>query len=165
MRRSGRLSRTSGLVVLAALGHILFTSSCTGLSPQTGVIVAPCMEGDSDPNTKVSFAKDIRPIMNGDVPGSGGCKPCHYEHEPSHVGLDESGLYMDELEDVRNGGNNTHDNMIVPGKACDSAIVQKLHGSFHIGARMPKNGPFWTDAQIQLMQDWIAEGALGDDHE
>ena len=26
---------------------------------------------------------------------------------------------------------------------------------------MPKNGPYWTAEQIQLMVDWIAEGALG----
>ena len=28
---------------------------------------------------------------------------------------------------------------------------------------MPKGGPYWSPEQIQLMMDWIAEGAQGMD--
>ncbi len=155
--------RRTVLIGVAALAIAI--TSCSDLEPKDGVIIAACVDGDSDPTKTVSFEDDIRPIMNGAVPGTEGCKPCHYDTESSHIGIDQSGLNLTELEYVRMGGNNTHDDIIVPGKPCESAIVQKLHGSFHIGARMPKNGPFWNDAQIQLMQDWIAEGAMGDDDE
>ena len=42
--------------------------------------------------------------------------------------------------------------------------MQKLKGTYG-GARMPKGGPYWTAEQIQLMIDWIAEGAIGADDE
>jgi hypothetical protein len=65
---------------------------------------------------------------------------------------------------VRKGGRNTFDDIIVPGKPCESALVQKLKGTYG-GARMPKGGPYWTAEQLQLMIDWIAEGAIGADDE
>jgi hypothetical protein len=149
----------AALFAVASLG----SSSCADLTPRDGVIIKSCVDGDSDPAHDVDFGDDIRPIMNGAVPGTQGCKQCHYDTESSHIGIDQSGLNLTELEYIRQGGNNTHGTVVIPGKPCDSAIVQKLEGSFHIGARMPKNGPFWNDAQIQLMIDWIAEGAKGED--
>ena len=41
--------------------------------------------------------------------------------------------------------------------------MKKLQGVDPEGARMPRGGPFWSDAEIQLMIDWIAEGAPGAD--
>ena len=42
--------------------------------------------------------------------------------------------------------------------------MQKLRGTAP-NARMPKNGPYWSPEEIQLMVDWIAEGAKGGDAE
>jgi len=156
--------RFPALAILAIAAAVVL-ASCSELTPNDGTIIPPCVEGDSDPMHTVSFERDIRPLMSDLVPGTKGCKQCHYDDQPSHVGIDAVGLNLTELEYIRKGGVNTKDNILVPGKACDSAIVQKLRGSFHIGARMPRGGPFWTDAQIQLMADWIVEGAQGDDDE
>ena len=52
-------------------------------------------------------------------------------------------------------------------------VFVELNGSepyldnFHIsGLRMPKDGPpFWSGQEIQLMRNWIAQGASGEDAE
>ena len=64
---------------------------------------------------------------------------------------------------LRKGGSNTGTNVLVPGKPCSSFDVQKIRGTFATGARMPKNAPPLSRGEIQLVMDWIAEGALGND--
>jgi hypothetical protein len=51
---------------------------------------------------------------------------------------------------------------VIPGDPDNSYLVQKLEGAAGIvGLRMPRNGPpYLTDAQIALVRQWIAAGAL-----
>jgi hypothetical protein len=50
--------------------------------------------------------------------------------------------------------------IVVPGNPCRSLIVEKVREYPSFGGRMPLNGPpFLTDEEIQLISDWIAEGA------
>jgi hypothetical protein len=56
---------------------------------------------------------------------------------------------------------NSGTRIVIPGKPCDSIIVQKLGLAPPFGARMPYNGPpYLSAAELQLIRDWIAEGAL-----
>ena len=116
----------------------------------------------------VSFAKDIRPLMNRTNwdPNGHGCRACHYPGFWGDKGTDSTNLDLSTLGAIRRGGYHTATDMIVPGNPAGSAFVQKLRGQFYIGARMPKDGPpFWSEAQIQLVERWIAEGAVGADNE
>ena len=149
----------------AALVVLAVTPACTFVQPETGDRLTACVDGDSDPNVKVSFAKDIRPIINGLVPGPKPCANCHFPNSGTHEGFDQTGLDLTTLRWVRRGGSRTADDIIVPGQPCKSAIIQKLRGTYQEGGRMPKGGPYWTPAQIQLFMDWISEGAQGDDKE
>lgn len=139
--------------------------ACTVFEPEVGALVAPCSDADSNPSVDVSFKQQIRPIMNGDVPGPRACADCHYHSRGTQAGLQQTGFDLETLGSLRKGGVNTADDIVVAGKPCSSAIVQKLRGTYHIGVRMPKGGPYWSEAQIQLMIDWIAEGAKGADTE
>jgi len=115
----------------------------------------------------VSFARDIRPLMNRaiDSPVAKGCR-CHYPSSPTHIGLDLGGLDLSTLGTLREGGGSSGSRIIVPGDPDKSIIVQKLRGTYALGTRMPKNGPpFWTEAEIEIMRRWIAEGAKGKDDE
>ena len=125
-----------------------------------------CIDADSDPSKPVVFATDIRPLLNGDVDGTRGCQGCHYASAPgTHEGLLATNLDLEKLRTIRLGGRHTPPGKIlVPGKPCSSAIVQKLQGTFG-DARMPRGGPYWEPAKIQLVIDWIAEGAQGGDDE
>lgn len=51
---------------------------------------------------------------------------------------------------------------VIAGNANGSYLVQKIEGAAGIaGQRMPRNGPpFLTDAQVKMIRDWIAAGAL-----
>ena len=115
----------------------------------------------------VSFKTDIRPLMNrSNVDPTGhGCKVCHYPTFWGDKGTDSTNLDLSTLGALRKGGFHTP-NIIVPGDPANSAIVQKLRGKFTIGAKMPKDGPpYWSEAQIQLVERWILEGAQGADNE
>jgi len=149
------------MVMLLALGAAL--GACKELDPETGDLRPACDDADSDPAVAVDFARDIRPLIDGKVQGTKGCLFCHSPEGGTMEGFLATGLNLTKLQTLRKGGRNAPPELIlVPGKPCASAIVQKLQGTF-TGARMPKNGPFWDPSKIQLVRDWIAEGAQGAD--
>jgi hypothetical protein len=127
--------------------------------------------GDGDARavaSGVSFRRDIRPLMNraASDPAGKGCKNCHYSTEVNHQGIDLGGLDLATLGALREGGGSSGRRIVVPGKPEESALVQKFGGTYPYGTRMPKNGPpFWSDADVKLVTDWIAEGAKGADDE
>lgn len=149
---------TAALVGIVAASSI--TPACSSLQPEVGERLAACVDADSNPGAPVDFKTQIRPIMNGDVPGPKACASCHYETRGTKEGLLATQLNLETLLTLKAGGTGTRDDIVVPGKPCSSAIVQKLRGTYP-GARMPKGGPYWAPEQIQLMIDWIAEGAKG----
>ena len=138
------------------------------LSPGVGPPLVACTDADSDPGQSVSFHAQIRPLMDraSDDSTGHGCITCHYSTQPSHVCTDITGLDAATLGALRLGGVVSGGNIIIPGKPCESALVQKLQGDYFEGLRMPKDGPpFWSDDEIQLVKDWIFEGANGEDDE
>lgn len=139
------------------------TASCSALSPEVGDRLAACVDADSDPNTKVSFANQIRPLMKGSH-GARACGDCHIEGANTQEGFLAVHLDLSTLGKLRKGGINTRDDIVVKGSPCKSALVQKLRGTYE-GAHMPKGGPFWSPEDIQLVMDWIAEGAVGEENE
>ena len=51
-------------------------------------------------------------------------------------------------------------NLVTPGNAENSYLIHKLDGRAGIvGDRMPTNGPFLTTAQIDVIEQWINDGA------
>jgi hypothetical protein len=91
---------------------------------------------------------------------------CHYSTQPLHPCIDVIGLDLATLGALRRGGATSTSTIVIPGKPCESALVQKLQGDYFTGLQMPKDGPpFWSQQEIQLVIDWIAEGAEGGDEE
>lgn len=144
-----------------AAAIVLALSACDFVEPAVGDPLVACVDTDSDPSHDVDFATEIRPRFDGAVPNLKGCGSCHYPTGSTREGLDAVGLDLSTLGNVRNGGVNTRGTIIVAGSPCKSALVQKLRGTFG-GARMPKTGPYWGPQDIQVVMDWIAEGAKGD---
>jgi Planctomycete cytochrome C len=171
-------------LLVAAAGTV---SACSVLEPSLGPPIedagdldagvvadddggAPSTDGgDVDVAPRpVSFHDDIRPLMerSDSDPTGHGCKKCHYATEPSHIGTDLAGLDLSTLGALRKGGHTSAATIVVPGNPAASAIVQKLHGTYATGVRMPFSGPpYWSAAQIALVERWIAEGAKGGDAE
>ena len=119
--------------------------------PDASVPAATGCNTDSDPSVSVSFANDVRPLM---LRSPGGCAPCH-------LGRVTSGLDLSSYQSMRRGGINSGTRIIIPGQPCDSILPQKLSRTPPFGSRMPYNGPpYFSAAELQLVRDWIAEGAL-----
>jgi hypothetical protein len=159
--------RVAGLVLAAAVGTFAL-DACSSLSPGVGPPLIACTDVDSNPGQNVSFRLQIRPLMDrtNDDPSGHGCITCHYSTQPSHACTDITGLDVATLGALRQGGVLSGANIIIPGKPCESALVQKLQGDYFQGLQMPKDGPpFWSGEQIQLVKDWIVEGAIGEDDE
>ena len=143
---------------------IALAPACTVIEPEVGERLTACVDADSNPAVKVVFKDQIRPLMNGTIPGPKPCKNCHYYSGGSMEGFNATGFDLETLASLKKGGRRTFGDIVIPGQPCKSAIVQKLKGTYG-DARMPKDGPYWSTEQIQLMIDWIAEGAIGADNE
>ena len=142
-----------------ALVAIALAPACSTIEPEVGERLTPCVDADSNPAVDVVFKTQIRPIMAGKA-GPPPCGMCHSPVSGTMEGFNATHFDIRTLESIRRGGINTRDGIIVAGHPCESNIVQKLKGTYG-GARMPKGGPYWSTEQIQLMIDWIAEGAKG----
>lgn len=159
--------RIQGLVLFFCAGTVGL-GACGLFDPQSGPQLVACSDADSGTSGPVSFAQQIRPLMNRSAtdPTGHGCIACHYSNHPTHPCTDLTGLDCSTLGALRRGGIISGSSIIIPGKPCESALVQKLQGDYFEGLRMPKDGPpFWSDSEIQLVKDWIAQGALGEDDE
>jgi len=96
----------------------------------------------------VSFARDIAPMLVES------CKGCHINAQQARGGLN-----MDNFTRMMRGGDSGA--IIAPGKSAASLLVMKLKGMGD-GQRMPLNRTPFTDAQIAMVEKWIAEGATYD---
>jgi len=92
---------------------------------------------------KVDFSKDIQPILKAH------CYECHSSEK------DLANLRLDSKEAAFKGSDSGK--VIIPGKAVDSLLIQRITGS-EGGLRMPPGKPLGEN-EIQLIRDWIDQGA------
>jgi hypothetical protein len=150
------MTRAGRPAVLGGLGLVCI-AACA-LEPDVGArLPGNCRNDDITPAASVSFSGDIRPLINRQM---GGCS-CHL---PSSTGPGNgtviSGLDLSSLASLRAGGLNTGSRVVVAGEPCASIIYLKVDDAPPFGSRMPLNGPpFWTRDELNLLHDWIAEGA------
>ena len=144
-------------IALAIATTCLSTFACSSIQPEVGDRLEACVDADSDATKSVDFKTQIRPIIEAR------CANCHDYGRGTEEGYREVGFDQGSLGTLRKGGRNTATNIIVPGKPCSSAYVQKIRGTFATGARMPKNATPLSREELQLIMDWIAEGAAGND--
>lgn len=142
---------------------VLAASSAASCAPeQPGDATPACSNDDSDPTKDVDFATEIAPLLRTRQNGADKCTYCHDSTRPEFSS--PVYLYMDTLAFLRKGSKASGPVVVVPGKPCSSLIVRRLRGTTGgAGERMPKNGPYFRPEQIQLVSDWIAEGAKGED--
>lgn len=142
----------SALLVCGALAGCI-----DGFEPDLGQRqLASCRDRDSDPDTDVSFAKDI---MLGIFRGPAECLPCHDPNSNKPLGYQTGGLDLTSHSTLMAGGTNSATDIVLPGQPCSSRLVQKVGSSPPSGSRMPLAGAALSDAQVQLLADWIVEGA------
>ncbi len=97
---------------------------------------------------KVSYYKDVRPLFQQH------CQGCH---QPAKAG---GGYVMTSFADLLKAGDSEQKG-IVPGKPADSLLV-KLLGEVQGRARMPKGKEPLAKSQLELIGNWVAQGAIDD---
>ena len=106
------------------------------------VVEAPAAtEAVTSGGVTVSFATDILPIIQSR------CINCHGGERT------EEGLSMNSHAEILAGSENG--SVVTPGDAVNSLLAQMV-----IEQEMPKRGPKLTPPQVQLIVDWINQGAL-----
>jgi len=94
--------------------------------------------------SQVSYLADIQPIFNNNCAG------------PScHIGGTANGLSLSNYASLMQGG--ISGAVVIPGDPDSSIIVRRLEGS--IQPQMPYGGAPLPQSQIQLIRDWITQGA------
>jgi uncharacterized membrane protein len=128
--------KNNAILVLLALFVVL----CT-------IELAAQEENKSKEKSKLSYAKDVAPILDRF------CAGCHNadEEHPSQ-------LFMESYESLMKGGN--HGNAIKPGNSKESLLMQKMSAVPPFGKVMPppkKKTP--TPEQVEIIRAWIDQGA------
>jgi hypothetical protein len=137
---------------------LVAAAACAQLEPDVGPLLAgACDNADTNPASGVSFATQIRPLLSRPMAGCG----CHM---PSAAGAGPAtqitGLDLGTLASLRAGGHNSGSQIVIAMEPCSSVLYQKIDDAPPFGSRMPLGGPpFLTDEEINLIHDWIAEGA------
>lgn len=115
------------------------TSVDTAVPPTEASVEAPTAEVVA--STGISFTNDILPILQSR------CLNCHGGDRV------EEGLIINTYGDLMAGSDNGP--VIIPGNADGSLLVELVATK-----EMPKRGPKLTPPQVQLIIDWINQGAL-----
>lgn len=102
----------------------------------------PTAETVSNDAATISFTNDVNQILQSR------CVICHGGSRGT-----EEGLNMTSYESLISGSNNGP--VIIPGDAEASLLVELITKQ-----EMPKRGPKLTPPQIQLITDWVNQGAL-----
>jgi hypothetical protein len=131
------------------------------------IALAACDEKLSDltgptPNLQPTFSSIQHEIFEtSDSSGRPACINCHNGARPFlpfALNLTSAAAYSNLV-----GVASTEQRSLLRVAASDpdsSYLIQKLEGSHGIvGARMPLNGPYLTDGQIEVISRWIQIGA------
>jgi len=141
--RFGRgLLLTSGFIAALA-----FLSGCKDMGVAPSPAATPTPPPPPPPTQRtISFGADVRPIFANAAVGCLGC----------HGGTNN--LFVGTVADLLRGG--LHGPAIVPGNSSGSLLVQKIGPHPPFGVRMPYGGTPLPDSTIQVIKDWIDQGAL-----
>lgn len=115
-----------------------------------GAIVAACMgmvaTGFAENAPLTSFKSDVQPILQYR------CLECHRADGP---GVAYSGLNLEDYEGLMKG--TKFGPIVVPGNAMVSNLNVLVEG--RAGIRMPHNRKRLTPCELQVLRDWVNQGA------
>ncbi|MBF0283726.1 MAG: hypothetical protein HQL51_04635 [Magnetococcales bacterium] len=118
--------------------------------PPMGGASMPAMGGGSawpDSGGRMSFKEDVLPMLKNR------CQECHVT---GGDGERQSGLNLDGYDGLMRG--TKFGPVVVPGNAMVSNLVVLVEG--RAGIRMPHNRRPLSKCEVQMLRDWINQGAL-----
>ena len=111
------------------------------LATVTLIVLAFSSAAKAD-DKKISFEKDVMPIFKAN------CISCHKADKK------KGKLDMSTYAELMKGGK--QGNPVKPGDPAKSLIIEMISGK---EPEMPEKGDKLTDAQVQIISEWIKQGA------
>ncbi|MBI5472446.1 MAG: hypothetical protein HY961_08890 [Ignavibacteriae bacterium] len=127
-------------IVLLTLGAFAYSCKDEGDEPT----VAP-------PAGPISFASHVQPIF------SGNCTGCHSAGGSAPFSL-EAGVSRGNIVNVQATSSCTSEKRVNPGNSGSSVLYKKISGT-SCGTRMPRGGSPLSQTSIDIVKNWIDEGA------
>ncbi len=121
----------------------------------SGVAIAAFMQGalwsaPASAAQPVSFALDVLPILESH------CVKCHQPGGPGH---EASGLDLRSYASLMAG--TKHGKIIVPGDPLTSNLLVMIEGRADPSIRMPHHERPLLKQQIEIIREWVMQGAKG----
>jgi hypothetical protein len=143
-----------------------FLRTFTGVMALIVLLISACSDGGMTSTNDDNNDDGMDPIENGgDEIGSEpvftniqaifeqNCASCH-------IGGSTNGVRLDSYENViESVGDQYGANVVQPGDADNSPLVDKIEPSPQFGNRMPEGGPFLSQERIDQIRAWINQGA------
>src|SRR5262249_21401539 len=118
----------------------------TFLTPLLGTLLMPAAGRAAE---RIDFQRDIRPIL------SDNCFKCHGPDDKAR----KARLRLDRRDTARKGGR-SGESAIVPGKPDASELIRRVSSKEETEVMPPpQTGKKLSARQIQLLRNWIADGA------
>jgi cytochrome c len=111
------------------------------------VILVACGHKQKE-GVSVSFANQVKPILDQN------CVECH---KAAGQGYSKSGLRLDSYESLMAG--TKFGPVVKPGSAISSSLYLLVAGKADPSIRMPHNRAPLPDATVEMIKDWIDQGA------
>jgi hypothetical protein len=129
----------NGFIAASLVTLLAISAGCKdmGTEPSSGPANPPS-------GATVSYQSHVLPILN-----RYGCTGCHGG---------TNGLTVGSVPALIAGGQ--HGPAVIPGDANNSILIKKMSATPPFGVRMPQGGPFLPDTTMQVIKDWINQGAL-----
>ena len=108
-------------------------------------VLSVLIAADSAPAAEIDFTRDVRPLLRQH------CVKCHGDKKQ------QGGLRFDSRADAVRAGD-SGEKSIVPGQAEKSELIRRVT-SRDDDKRMPPEGETLSAKQIELLRQWINEGA------
>ncbi len=142
---------------------VVWAAVLVGCNSEEGATTPTVISGDSstsasDSSNTVATEANLASIQATIFDISCATSGCHAGSTPAAGLLLDSDGAITSLVDQPSAGVPSL-NLVSPGDADNSYLVQKLEGSAAVGGRMPVGGSIST-AQITAVRDWIDAGAL-----
>jgi len=152
---SGAMTSTPWAISGAAAGSYRVQVACTDANNLTGLGLSATFTVSAPPQN-VSYATQLQPILTSTCTGVA----CHDATQPAEgLNLTAAASYTELFN--KPSSQCAASKLVEPGAPERSYLVMKLQGSgpCFIGTRMPKASAALTTDKLQLVRDWIFNGA------
>lgn len=137
--------------------YLLCAALIGGCGDSTGVAGNSARAADDPPAAEGPFEPTIEAIQENVFTPT--CTECHAGNVPSgNLGLDDVQTSYDNLVDV-DSGEVPSLKRVSPGDPDNSYLIHKLEGTQESGAQMPKGREPLDQETIDVLRQWITDGA------